>query len=93
MSKRRKQYSPDFKAKVALAALQNTQTTSEIGARYEIHPTMVTSWKRELIDGAGVVFDKASKSRNQTQATEEELYRQIGMLKVKRDFLAKKLGH
>lgn len=93
MSKRRKQYSADFKAKVAITALQNGQSTSEIAARYEIHPTMVTSWRRELIDSAGVVFDKASKSGNQTQATEEELYRQIGMLKVERDFLAKKLGH
>ncbi|MBT8420424.1 MAG: transposase [Gammaproteobacteria bacterium] len=82
MSKRRKQYSADFKAKVAVTALGNGQTTSEIAARYEIHLTMVTSWKRELTDRASMVFEKTVKPHKESQATEEELYRQIGMLKM-----------
>ncbi|GHB12590.1 transposase [Modicisalibacter luteus] len=52
MSRKRRQYSSDFKAKVALAALKGDQTTSEIAARFEIHPTMVSQWKRELLDNA-----------------------------------------
>lgn len=52
MSKKRKQYSASFKSKVALAALKGDQTTSEIAARFQIHPTMVSTWKRELLDNA-----------------------------------------
>nr|VFK01015.1 MAG: Transposase [Candidatus Kentron sp. H]VFK01024.1 MAG: Transposase [Candidatus Kentron sp. H]VFK04817.1 MAG: Transposase [Candidatus Kentron sp. H] len=62
MSWKRKQYSAEFKAKVAVTALGESQSTSESAARYEIHPTIVTDWKRELIDSASMVFDKAGKS-------------------------------
>ena len=56
MSRKRRQYSADFKAKVALAALKGDETTSEIAARFEIHLTMVSQWKRELMDNAtGVI--------------------------------------
>ena len=57
MSRKRRQYSADFKAKVALAALKDDQTTSEIAARFEIHPTMVSQWKRELLENANGVFE------------------------------------
>jgi len=49
MSRKRKQYSSDFKAKVALAALKGDQTTSALAARFEVHPSMVSQWKRELL--------------------------------------------
>ncbi|GGY86294.1 transposase [Marinobacter zhanjiangensis] len=51
MSKKRKQYSASFKSKVALAALKGDETTSEIAARFQIHPTMVSTWKSELLEG------------------------------------------
>lgn len=57
MSKKRKQYSPSFKSKVALAALKGDQTTSEIAARFQIHPTMVSTWKRELLENAPDLFE------------------------------------
>lgn len=63
MIKHRKQYSPEFKAKVALAALKNEGTTAELAARYQVHPSMVTSWKRELMEGAANLFDKGQKSK------------------------------
>ncbi len=59
MSKqKRRQYSSEFKAKVALSALRNEQTIAELAARYEIHPTMINSWKRNLLEGAADIFGK-----------------------------------
>jgi transposase-like protein len=92
MIKHRKQYSPEFKAKVALAALKNEGTTAELAARYQVHPSMVTSWKRELMEGAANLFDKGQKSKKQNDTTINELYRKIGQLKVENDFLSKGLG-
>jgi transposase-like protein len=92
MSNNRKRYNPQFKAKVALAALKNEETTSELSARFGVHPTMIASWKRTLLDGAPDIFDKGQKSRKQTEEHVDELYKQIGRLKVERDFLSKKLS-
>ena len=92
MSRKRKQYSPEFKAKVALAALKSDQTVAELAARFEIHPTMINNWKRNLLDGAADIFDKGQKNQKYIEAKVDELYRQIGKLKVERDFLSKKLN-
>ena len=92
MSKKRKRYTPAFKAKVALAALKNEETTAELGQRFGVHPTMIAAWKRALLDGAPDVFDKGHKSRKQVDNKIDELHRQIGELKVENDFLSRKLG-
>jgi transposase-like protein len=92
MIKKRKQYSPEFKAKVALSALRNESSISELAVKYEIHPTMIGTWKRELIEGAAELFDKGQKTKKQHDTTVDELYRQIGQLKVENDFLSKGLG-
>ena len=63
MGKKRKKYNPEFKAKVALAALKNEMTTAELAARFGVHPTMIASWKRSLLEGAVDIFDKDQKSR------------------------------
>ena len=92
MIKKRKQYSPEFKAKVALAALRNEQSTVELAVRFEVHPTMIGTWKRELIEGAAELFDKGQKTKKQHTAAVDELHHQIGQLKVEKDFLSKGLG-
>ena len=92
MSKKRKQHRSQFKAKVALAALQNEETTAQLASRFDIHPTMISTWKRQLRDSAAELCDKNHKSRKQVEGQLDELYRQIGQLKVENDFLARKLG-
>lgn len=92
MSKKRKQYPPAFKAKVALAALKGDETIAELAQRFEVHPTMITSWKRALVDSASDIFDKGQKARRNTDQQIDELHRHIGQLKVENDFLSRKLG-
>jgi transposase-like protein len=92
MSKKRKKHSPEFKAKVALAALKNEETTSELAARFGIHPNMISNWKKAVLEGAADIFEKGNKSQQQTEVNIDDLYRQIGKLEVERDFLSKKLS-
>jgi transposase-like protein len=92
MAKKRKSHSPQFKAKVALAAIQNNETTAQLASRFGIHSTMVSSWKRQMLDGAADIFDKNRRSRKQAEAEKDELFRQIGQLKVENDFLSRKLS-
>ena len=92
MSNKRKQYNPEFKARVALEAVRGEKTTSELASQYQLHPTVINNWKRQLTEGASSLFEKGTETakNNQTnqQAQLDELYRQIGQLKVERDFLA-----
>jgi transposase len=91
MSNKRKQYNPEFKAKVALEAIRGEKTVAELASQYEIHPTMINNWKRQLLEGASNLFkngNDAKKADENQQAQIDELYRQIGQLKVERDFLA-----
>ena len=91
MSNKRKQYNPQFKAKVALEAIRGEKTISELVSQYEVHATLINNWKRQLLDEASSLFEKSSgahKGDESQQAEIDELYRQIGQLKVERDFLA-----
>jgi len=71
---------------------RNAQKAAELAKRFDIHPTMISSWKRELLEGAADIFDKGKKGKPPTDVQVGELYRQIGQLKVENDFLARKLG-
>jgi transposase-like protein len=92
MSNKRKKYSPEFKAKVALAALRNEQTISELSQQFGVHPNMISTWKKALVDNAADTFDKNQKYRKRVDNKIDELHRQIGQLKVENDFLSRKLG-
>ena len=93
MSWKRKQYSAEFKAQVALAAVRGEQTLAELAARFEVHPTLITTWRKELVQRAGELFGKGRERAEKDQEVEvAELYRQIGQLKVERDFLAQVPG-
>lgn len=85
MSKTRRNHSPQFKAKVAVEALQGEKTIHEIAAKYQVHPTQVTQWRRQLIDSAAEVF-AAGKPATDTSSDREALLAKIGSLIVERDF-------
>jgi transposase-like protein len=92
MKESRRKHSPSFKAKVALEALKGEETIAQIAARYEVHPNMVTKWKKELQEQAASIFgqDHVRKKKEEENLV-ERLYQQIGQLKVENDFLAKVL--
>jgi transposase-like protein len=88
MKESRRKHSPSFKARVALEALKGEQTIAEIASRYEVHPTLVTKWKKALQDEAASIFgeDHARKKKKDENLV-AQLYQQIGQLKVERNFL------
>ena len=89
----RKRYSAEFKAKVALEAIKGEQTIAELASRHGLHPTMITSWKRQAIDNMAEAFSgKAERARSADDAQIKELHAKIGQLTVERDFLAKAFG-
>ncbi len=91
MAKRRN-FSAQFKAKVALEALRGEHTLSELAARYEIHPNMITNWKKRAREGLVDVFaGKVEKRQSASGAKTKELYAKIGELTVEKDFLSKVL--
>ncbi len=94
MSKsKRKRYSAEFKAKIALDALKGEETSAQIASRYGVHPTQVTQWKSQARDGMAEVFlGKADRKEKDHEFEVKELHAKIGQLTVERDFLAKAFG-
>ena len=91
MTKKRKKYSQQFKFKVALEAIKELRTINEIATAYDVHPTQVKSWKKQLLAEGPTVFGQntAQQVRDQ-EAHEAELYEQIGRLKMELEWLKKK---
>jgi transposase len=89
MSRKRRTFSGAFKAKVALAAARGDKTTAELAAKFGVHGNQVSAWKKQLLEGApGLFVDRRSREAN--GAAEEELYEQIGRLKMEVEWLKKR---
>lgn len=88
----RKKYSPKQKAKVAISAIQGEKTMAELSSSYEIHRDQIQKWKKVVLEGAEGLFG-TSQSRNpkENEKLIDELYRQIGQLKVENEWLKKKV--
>lgn len=93
MANMRTKRTSEFKAKVAFAAIRGDQTIAELASLYKVHPNQITSWKRQAQEQLVTAFDsKKAKSLKADEKLKEELYRQIGQLKVELDWLKKKSG-
>lgn len=84
----RRSHDKAFKAKVALEAVKNERTITEIASAFEVHPNLVAKWKKELIEKLPEVFEMSKKKEEPVNT--EELFKQIGQLKVENEYLKKK---
>ncbi len=90
----RRRHSADFKAKMAVEALKGQRTANEIAGEYGVHPTQLSEWKKQAIDGLPIVFStQRSKRLQDSETLMQRLYQEIGQLKVELDWLKKKSGH
>ena len=87
--KKRKNHSPEFKARVALEAMREEMTLSELSKKYGVHANQISTWKRAAIENMATAFTRRGPSPEQVSAAEvEKLHSKIGQLVVERDFLA-----
>ena len=91
MTKKRRRYKAEFKFKVALEAVREIKTISQLASEYQVHPNQIRTWKKQLLSGGAEIF-KTNKDRQQQDqaAREAELFEQIGRLKMELEWLKKK---
>ena len=93
MTGKRKRYSAEFKAKVALEAMRGELTIAQLAAKHGIHQTMINAWKKQAAEGLASVFSgKAEAAAAAREGELEKLHAKIGQLVVERDFLSKASG-
>ncbi len=98
MKRKRRSFTADVKAKIALEAMKGEKTINEIAQLYEVHPNQVSQWKGEMLANAASAFDKGKRATDQAERSErkqEKLYKKIGELSMDVEFLKKscrKLG-
>ena len=90
MSKKRTNYTPQFKAKVALAAVRQEKTLSQLAAQFKVHPVAIAKWKTRLLEQAADVFTDGRTQKKNNDPTVEELFQKIGRLEIENDWLKKK---
>ena len=88
MKQNRRQLGAEFKARVALEAVREQQTVSEIAARFKVHPSQIWNWKKHLVDNAVRAFVANGEAPADTGPTKEELLKKVGELTLQCDFLS-----
>ncbi len=92
-SAKRKRHSATFKAQVALAAVRQEGTASELGSRFQLHATQVAQWKKQLVDQAASIFENgATTADGEQQQLIADLYEQLGRAHAELEWLKKKCG-
>ena len=93
MTRKRRTFSEAFKAKVALAAIRGEGTIAELASRFAVHPSQVTSWKQQAVEGLREVFaDGRSRRAKEDEEHQARLFQQIGQLQFELDWLKNKSG-
>jgi transposase len=90
MKSKRQKHTGAFKAKVAIEAIQERETLSELSKKYGIHPNMITRWKKEFLERAPQLFDKTHPA-DKDEKDLDKLYAKIGQLEMEKEFLKKNL--
>jgi transposase len=91
MTGKRKKHTAAFKAQVALAALKGDKTVNELAGHFQIHPTLIHAWKKQLLAGVEEVFAQPGKAAAaDTEVVQAELFEHIGRLKMELEWLKKK---
>ncbi len=89
----RRKFKPDFKVKVVLEALSEHYTIQELGRKYEVHPTQISTWKAQFLQNANAVFEQPVKdAKTEAEEKEEHYLKVIGQQKIEIDFLKKALS-
>lgn len=92
MKRTRRKFSPEFKTKVALEAIKERYTLSELATKFELHPNQISQWKREFLGNASMAFTNGKSSNEDEPVVDiDRLYSKIGQLEIERDFLKKSL--
>ena len=93
MTDHRRRYDGSFKAKVVVEVLKNQKTIAELASEFGIHPNQITQWKKQALEELPEVFSsKKTRREKATSELQDELYKQIGQLKVENEWLKKKSG-
>ena len=93
MSMKRRQFSPEYKFKVALEAAKESRTLAQLAGEMGLHPNQISQWKGQLVDEGPTLFRRhGERSQQQFEKLEAALYEQIGRLKMELDWLEKKVA-
>lgn len=91
MSNSRRQHDASFKTMVVLEAIRGQKTIVEIASEYGVHPNQITAWKKQVLDEIPSIFSqKHEKTQRAHEEEKDELYKQIGQLRVENEWLKKK---
>jgi transposase len=91
--RKRRSFSAEFKARVALEALSGAHTMAELAAKHDVHPNMIAQWKRKAQESLPDIFAKKNERTDEAREMEvKELHAKIGQLTVENDFLSKAFG-
>ena len=87
--RKRRNHTPAFKAKVALAALKGERTLADLAEQFDVHPNQIQDWKKRLVEGADGVFGENAVEAQHNEKEVEKLHAKIGQLAMENDFLSK----
>ena len=92
MKRSRRNHSSKFKARVALEALRGDMTLAQLASRHSLHTTQIATWRKQLLEHAGEVFDNGNPAAEDAERRIRDLQAKVGELTMERDFLSGALG-